>query len=70
MDMRGQRAHDGSRRDREGEVMNEQYVLRVVLTAHEGKRFESVCNVQNLVADRLKDVFVIDSTEIKQVVSV
>lgn len=68
--MRGQRAHDGSRRDREGEVMNEQYVLRVVLTAHEGKRFESVCNVQNLVADRLKDVFVIDSTEIKQVVSV
>lgn len=50
--------------------MNEQYVLRVVLTAHEGKRFESVCNVQNLVADRLKDVFVIDSTEIKQVVSV
>jgi hypothetical protein len=68
--MRGQRAHDDRRRDRKGEVMNEQYVLRVVLTAHEGKHFESVCNVQNLVADRLKDIFVIDSTEIKQVVSV
>lgn len=68
--MRGQRAHDDSRRGWKGEIMSEQYVLRVVLTAHEGKHFESVCNVQNLVADRLKDIFVIDSTEIKQVVSV
>jgi hypothetical protein len=50
--------------------MSEQFVLRVVLTAHEGKHFESVCNVQNLVADRLKDIFAVDSTEIKQVLSV
>jgi hypothetical protein len=50
--------------------MNEQYVLRVVLTAHEGKHFESVYNVQNLLADRLKDIFTVNSTEIKQVLSV
>jgi hypothetical protein len=50
--------------------MNEQYVLRVVLTAHEGKHFESVHGVQNLVADRLKDIFTVNSTEIKQVLSV
>lgn len=50
--------------------MSEQFVLRVVLTAHEDKHFESVCNVQNLLADRLKDIFAVDSTEIKQVLSV
>jgi hypothetical protein len=68
--MRRQRAHDDCRRDRKGENMSEQFVLRVVLTTHEGKHFESVCNVQNLVADRLKDIFAVDSTEIKQVLSV
>jgi hypothetical protein len=50
--------------------MSEQYVLRVVLTANEGVRFESVVNVQNLVDARLRDLFSVDSTEIKQVVSV
>lgn len=50
--------------------MSEQYVLRVVLTANEGVRFESVCNVQNLVDARLRDLFSVSSTEIKQVVSV
>ena len=59
-----------SRRDTKGENMKEQYVLRVVLTANEGVRFESVCNVQNLVDARLRDLFSVSSTEIKQVVSV
>ena len=49
--------------------MNEQYLLRVNLTAHEGIHFESVCNVQNLLQDRLKDICSVESAEIKQVVS-
>ena len=68
--MSGQHAHDCRRPTRKGQTMNEQYILRVVLTAHEGKNFESVHGVQNLVADRLKDIFTVNSTEIKQVLSV
>lgn len=49
--------------------MKEKYVLRLELIAHEGNNFESVCNVQNLVHNRLKDIFSVDSVEIQQVVS-
>ena len=67
--MRGQRAHDDSRRDKEGENMSERYVLRVELTTHDGIHYESVCNVQNLIHGKLGDWFDVKTTEIKEIVS-
>ena len=68
--MRGQRAHDDCRRDRKGENMSEKYVLRIELTTRDDVHFESVNNVQNLVDSKLRDYFYVQSTEIKQVLSV
>ena len=68
--MRGQRAHYGSRRDREGEVMNAKYVLRLELTTRDDVHYESINNVQNLIDYKLRDYFDVQSTEIKQVLSV
>jgi hypothetical protein len=49
--------------------MGEKYVLRVELTTRDDVHYESVCNVQNLIHDKLRDYFEVHSTEIKQVVS-
>lgn len=47
----------------------EKYVLRVELTTRDDVHYESVCNVQNLINEKLRDYFTVESTEIKQVVS-
>lgn len=49
--------------------MNEKYILRVELTTRDDVHYESVCNVQNLIHEKLRDYFTVDTTEIKQVVS-
>lgn len=49
--------------------MSEKYVLRVELTTRDDVHYESICNVQNLIDDKLRDYFEVHSTEIKQVVS-
>jgi len=68
--MRRQRAHDDRRRDRKGEVMNAKYILRLELTTRDDVHYESIHNVQNLIDYKLRDYFDVQSTEIKQVLSV
>jgi hypothetical protein len=50
--------------------MTEKYVLRLELTTRIDIHFEGICNVQNLIDHKLRDYFIVKSTEIKQVTSV
>lgn len=49
--------------------MSEKYLLRVELETHDDVHYESICNVQNLIDDKLRNYFTVKSTEIKQVSS-
>ena len=50
--------------------MSEKYVLRLELTTRDDVHYESINNVQNLIDQKLRDYFDVQSTEIKKVLSV